>query len=156
MAQRVVVLTECDKHQLDKDESVPGAEWTFTYRVPGGRLTTRVVDVCADCAGPLGDAVALLISYGRTAQGGRPNSRAATTPEPEPVAPGVLSCSECDYTTPPDLAKPRNALADHGRRKHDKSLAELLGEPLDYVCPECQRPFSTPQGLAIHRGRTEH
>ena len=143
MATAMVTLTWCDRHLTDTDEEVPGdamPPWADGL----------AVDLCPECAAPVLAARELAEHYGaigkrtpEVVKGRRPlvpSSRA----DAQPVA-GGLACPDCGAKL-----SNRQSLGSHARNIHGKSLGELEGKPLNYVCPTCQQGFTTPQGVAVH------
>lgn len=53
------------------------------------------------------------------------------------------------------VSNSRTGLASHVRHVHGISLAEVIGAPTPYLCPDCPRAFSHRQGLGAHR-RSAH
>jgi hypothetical protein len=66
------------------------------------------------------------------------------------------ACPLCTYVTnagagPKSVA---GSLRRHLLETHEQSLEAAVGLPVPFVCPECERAFSRPQGLALHQRRT--
>lgn len=159
MAQRIVTL--CDVHQ-HADEETPGVQWTISVHVPGERPVTWEVDLCEDDSKGLRDLAALLDEVGRVVDGPR-KRRGSKTAAARVEAPGRSGglveqvdaphtdegypCPKCEK-----VPRTRKGLMSHLKTYHDgMSLAEALGQPLPYVCPECGRKFSHGTGMGAHR-----
>jgi hypothetical protein len=179
MSQKIVTL--CDAHQLH-DEEVPGAAWEVTLRAPGeAKATTWTVDLCEDDGKSLEDLATMLNAVGRVTDGPRrkmataarkaartdAQARTAPTAHEATRAPnrGLNTAVPANETAegfpcPVDgcgkVPATRKALMLHLRHSHDgMSLAEAMGAPLPYECPDCDRAFSHVQGLGAHR-RSAH
>lgn len=164
MATTVEIHRWCDIHLAEKDEQVPGEQYTLTMAMNGGRPQTLTVDLCADCTGPLEGAQELLSAYGRkpqdgAAQGTTRSKRAKPTkasaeaqPDADAAAAGLV-CPECGHTS-----TSRKGLAHHARNMHGKPLAELEGFLQGLTCVVCQPPQTFPslRSATIHVGRGDH
>jgi C2H2 type zinc finger protein len=142
MAKALITLTWCDRHLTEKDEEVPAEpmpEWADGWGV----------DLCAECATPVHEVMALYQRYG--AKGKRTPQM---TTRPAPKRPDRQT--EGPFTCPQEgcgaVLATRGSLGAHGRQIHGVSLGELLGQPLNHKCPEkgCGKAFSTGHGLAVH------
>lgn len=152
MAREVVVRTWCDRCLVD-DRHVE-AEEIGGVVLPGIR-GARVVALCGPCREDVYTPFeALVRDQGQvaTAEGlVEPPRRRGRPPSTVDAA---LPCPRCD-AGPFSTAK---RLADHARKQHDMTAAELRGQPrkaADVACPEpgCDRVFTSGQGLALHRRR---
>lgn len=149
MAREIVTRIWCDVC-LKKGDHVEAEE---TPPVVVGTFKARTVALCEkdrkefydpfrDVLVELGQVIpsgAIDAPTPRKGIGGRPTLEDLTCKAPE-----------CGHQAPN-----KAALASHVRNMHDTTIAELEGLPLNYECPECQRKFERPQGLAAHR-RTTH
>lgn len=148
MPKELVVNNWCDPCYA-ADEKVPGEEVTVALG-DLGRMKPRTMLLCErhrkEFYEPLRE---LAEQHGDT-------SGEAPTVKPQAKRGGgrpsiaELTCPVCGHQ-----ATTKDALRAHARAAHDKSLAELKGEPLPHECPECSRRFENGQGLAAHR-RTQH
>lgn len=153
MAQRLITL--CDAHIERGDDSHGGLQWEVTITAPGGKPASYVIDLCADDAKPLADLAEFLADVGRKADTQQPRRTAAKSGGP---ARQTVTASAADAPRPcpvegcPAVPSTETSLRSHLRQHHDGlTLAEALGEPLPYQCPECERRFSMPQGMGAHR-----
>lgn len=147
MATEVVQNRWCDHHLVAKDERVPGEEWTLSLTPPGERVATFVLDACGECAQPFRDLLAHLIEEGRPMKGTRrPVARSA--PEATSASGTEYACPSCGH-----VVQTRQAIMRHVRSVHGVTLAELEGMPAPHACADCDRTFTTPQGLGVHRKR---
>lgn len=154
MAQELVTLVWCDVH-MERGERVAGAPWSLLVLGPDdppsthGR-TARTVDLCDECAADLGLKVVseVVDAHGRDAGKLRPSRSRSTAARTAPDGGEFWPCPECDksYDSRPKLAA-------HGREAHNRSIAELLGEPAPHVCPVCSASYGVPQALAVHMTR---
>lgn len=127
--------------------------WNEGEEVPAvviGTLKPRVVALCEPHRKELFDPFQeVLTDLGQIVpdalMGGSPRKGVGGRPSVE-----QLTCPACGHVSPN-----KSALTSHTKNMHDASIEELRGEPLPYECPECQRKFGRPQGMAAHR-RTVH
>lgn len=159
MAQRIV--TDCDVHGT-RDESVPAETFDLVVRRQGEGFRFLTVDLCETCAKPLTDLWVELADKGRSfdgsaAAGLHAAAGSAIRKRPNPLATPTrprsdsaeLKCPACDRDF-----KNRGTLQKHCRQHHGKRLAELLGESLTHVCPDCGKAFAKAQGLGAHRAKS--
>lgn len=152
MAREILVKLWCDPC-LAQDERVEGRELPplLLPELTGRR--PRVLTLCErhekEVYTPI---VELLEEHGQPVnEEGVPSSSGTLAPSLQPV-----NCPECGHTSPN-----RAALAGHARKRHDKTLGEVLGEETPYKCPECEAEGRTyasgrAQGLAAHRRQVHH
>jgi hypothetical protein len=149
MAREVTINTWCDNHLKRHEERVPGEEVIVALGELGihKQLTLALCEPCRkEFYEPLRE---LLWQYGQRVGAGdepvtQPSKRVRPAPEEwlDCPAPG------CNHRSPN-----KNALGSHVRSMHDTTLAELLGAPTPFKCPDCDRAFTAPQGLGVHRQR---
>ena len=138
MATEIVTRTLCDFCMAD-DRATDGAE-TLSVSLNG---STWEIDVCAEHRKPLDDLGETLSAHGRKIP--RTGATKATKPSAQP---GDHRCPVCGK-----LYTYRSSLTSHVRDVHGQTIGEAEGVPLDYPCDQCERAFSTPQGVAVHRNR---
>lgn len=163
MATEIVRL--CDAHMARDDARVPASQYDVVMRRVGDPFAFVSVDLCDDCAKPLSDLLSDLVELGRPfdeatltqvqAGADKPAARRAAARVAAPIAQAHtagtgVQCPVCDKTY-----ANKSSLQSHTRGEHGKTLGELLGESLDYVCEVdgCGRGFTTIQGLAVHQNR---
>lgn len=146
MAREIVIQIYCDICQEDGARKPGAQEVTLTLAELGP--APRVLALCDEHRRRLYDPLRDMVA--EFAQ------KADADGEPKPTrrrrqSDGEVTCPECVRTFPS-----RNALGSHARKTHDKSVSELLGEPLPFKCeePGCGKAFGAPQGLAVHLART--
>lgn len=164
VANEIQVLTWCDVHLQEKDEHVPGTEYALTVGTAGGKGQPVVVDLCADCVGPLQTVLELTAAYGRkpaadgTVTTPRKYKRRQSTAAPAAApaaasAEGDATCKLCGSTL-----IHRRALASHTTRVHRQILAEVEGHIQGSTCLLCEphKVLKSPMAAAIHVGRGSH
>lgn len=158
MAQKIITL--CDRHLTEHDEEVPGEPYRIGIQEPGGRWRFIEVDLCKADAAEMSMFATWVEQYGREFDLPKgPGGRRKPGPKPRQEIPGdqtvavvegTFPCPACDYRGPS-----KSALMSHAKRTHDKSLSELSGAPLSFVCDVCGQGFTRSQGLGVHK-RTKH
>jgi len=130
MSQRIV--TYCDTHQA-RDEDVLGQPYDVAFRVNGGQFRFMTIDLCEDCAKPLGDVIKEVADSGREFQGDpveairtkRGPYKARKSRAVQPVDTGFV-CDVCSKTF-----QKAQGLASHRRISHPdepyKTVAEIVG-----------------------------
>lgn len=158
MAQRIVTL--CDAHQTEHDEEVPGTTWEVTLMAPGEtKPRTWEVDLCEADGKPLTDLATYLSTIGRQTEGPK-RKRAAAAKASSQVGGSAHAAAQvtddeawpCPVEGCGKRPATRKALGSHLRQYHDgMSLAQALGEPEPFKCPDCDFTSSRPQGVGAHR-----
>ena len=154
MAQ--VISTLCDECLAGGSE-VPAVTWGLTIDAPGAKSAPYLIDACEMHAEPYAAVAKTLAEYGRRSDRKAPLPRVAAGPVPAgatdfattPAGEHVCPVAGCGKSVPT-----RNGLISHVRRVHEMTLNESLGlvaDGAEYPCPDCERHFSTPQGLGRHR-----
>ena len=145
MAQKIVLV--CDQHQAEGEPDVAAVTWRLGVQVPGGRFQVFDVDSCPDHAKPFVELAQYLGDVGRPVKGSHLQTRDRSGDQGEPEA--ERTCPTCGF-----VSVNRTAMRSHLRAQHDQSLAEATGDAGTKLgCPECDRTFDAPQGLAAHRRR---
>lgn len=142
MAKQIVAW--CDVH-LAQDVQTPGSP----MRVALGDAAPLELDMCDDCVKELVEPLRLLVAeHGQPLADAEPSDNLLHCPMP--------GCRKV-FTHGRNLQK-------HMERVHDTTLPDsVLGDALVvqsttddsgetiYPCPECDRTFKRPQGVAAHR-----
>lgn len=140
MPKEVIITSWCDPCFAEDVKT----ESTYEEPVTLGSMKARTVLMCErhykELVEPLRE---LLLAHGQIVE----HTKRQSSSQSE--AAGEFTCPDCGHVAPT-----RAALGSHGRSKHDKSLAEMLGEPAPYVCDTCGRKFGKPRALTMHMSRS--
>ena len=140
------IVRDCDQHAQD-DQFVPAGEWEVTMAAPGEKPVTFKIDLCSECEKPLISMSELFEEIARASK--TPAAHRPTEDDhARPTADGQLPCPVCAKTY-----ASRSALGSHCRRVHGKSLGELDGSEIKFICLRCdtQPKFDSGTGFSAHR-----
>ena len=148
MAREIIVTVWCDGC-MTQDTRTPGIELPALTLMPSRK--PRILALCDPCKKALYTPLLdLLAARGQApSDDGEATARAITKMK---AANEVLECpvKGCGHT-----AIGVSAMCSHAKDHHDTTWAELTGAETPFGCPDCDRAFTAPQGLAAHR-RTVH
>ena len=139
MATQIITRQLCDFCQADDLETADAERLTISLNG-----TTWEIDACKRHGEPLHQLADTLAELGRKVPSTKRTARADGTETDERVP-----CPMCGKSL-----KNRSSLTSHMRQMHETTLSEHEGEAADFPCPDCERHFTTPQGVAVHHSRT--
>lgn len=155
MAREIITRILCDVcNDSDELDTAPNGE-AVTIEIDG---ELREIDLCPEHRRPIDGLRAMLEEHGRhVPKRGRGRPRADETPtnsNGRRLHPNEIERMRCPFPGC-DFEQTRKAVVSHVRGRHDTTLAELEGKPLDFRCDVdgCDRAFALPQALGLHRQR---